>query len=521
MKRDRLLWVDDEIDFLRPHILFLQGKGYDVTTVTNGVDALEKCRTSAFDLVLLDEHMPGLTGLETLEKLKQTCPDLPVVMVTKSEEENIMDMAIGRQIADYLIKPVNPNQILLSLKKVLHRQDIVSASAANDYREDFAKIDRLIADTQTARQWQELYRRLVRWELELAQHDGPMGEMAMQQKGEANARFARFVGENYARWMASEGKDPEQPLLSHRLMEHTVFPLLKRGERVFFCVIDNFRYDQWRVIAPELAPLFSIDEQLYFSLLPTATQYARNAIFAGMTPDEIAGRFPHLWVDEDSPEGKNLNELPLIEQQLAARCPGYRCSYHKLNDARGVEQLTADLPRLQACPLTVAVLNFIDMLSHSRTENKLLRELASTEAAYRSITLSWFRHSPLTALFRALARAGWTVVLTTDHGSIRVKEPVRVQSNAGEANSNLRYKVSKNISYPARRVVEADRPALFRLPAPGLSSRYIFATGTDFFAYPQEFNRYAAHYTDTFQHGGISMEEMMVPVAVMHARITE
>ena len=521
MKKDKLLWVDDEIGLLRPHILFLQGKGYDVDTVTNGQDALDRCRETTYDLIFLDENMPGLSGLETLSLIKDICPAVPVVMITKSEEENIMDMAIGKKIADYLIKPVNPNQILLSLKKNLHQRDIVSEAAQSAYQQDFGRIGMRISDSLEAEEWKELYRRLVYWELELEAAEGPMSEMLAMQKAEANAAFAKFVKREYPRWMA--GMDPRapqsvqeaRPLMSPDLFKRKLFPMLDQGEKVFFVLLDNFRYDQWRVVAREVSQSFAVDEQLYFSILPTATQYARNAIFSGLMPDQIARMFPSLWVDEDDEESKNLNEAPLIQTLIERFRRNDSFSYHKINDAAAAERLVAQLPSLERNSLNVAVFNFIDMLSHSRTESKMIRELASTEAAYRSITLSWYRHSPLSELMRELAARRWKVVLTTDHGSIRVSTPVKVQSQNKEINTNLRYKLSRHMTYNPKQVFEVLRPSDLHLPSPNVSTKYIFATGKDYFVYPTNYPYYVSDYSDTFQHGGISMEEMLIPLVTL------
>ena len=494
MKRDRLLWVDDEISLLRPHILFLEGKGYEVDTVTNGQDALDRCRATTYDLIFLDENMPGLSGLQTLALIKEICPTVPVIMITKSEEENIMDMAIGQKIADYLIKPVNPNQILLSLKKNLHRRDIVSEAAQTAYQQNFGKIGMQINDSLTATDWMELYRRLVYWELELEATDSPMSEMLAMQKAEANSAFAKFIKKNYANWVSDEkgatntrkpsSENTDRPLMSPDLFKRILFPLLDKGEKIFFIVLDNFRYDQWRVLANELSGLFNIEEQLYFSILPTATQYARNAIFSGLMPDQIAKLFPELWIDEDEEENKNLNEAPLIRTIIERYRRSDTFSYHKINDASSAERLLAQLPALAQNDLNIAVFNFIDMLSHSRTESKMIRELASTEAAYRSITLSWFRHSPLSDLLKALASRQYRVIITTDHGSIRVDNPVKVQSNSKEINANLRYKLSRNMAYNPKQVFEITRPSEIHLPSPNVSTRYIFATGRDFLPIP-------------------------------------
>lgn len=510
----KLLWVDDEIELLKAHILFLEKKGYDVETVTNGYDALERCTSQTFDLILLDENMPGLSGLETLSRIKDITPSTPVVMVTKSEEENIMEQAIGAKIADYLIKPVNPTQILLTLKKNIHQRQIVTEVTQSAYQQDFGKIGMQINDSMTLDEWIEVYKRLTYWELQLSETDSGMKEMLSMQRTEANTEFAKFVRKNYMKWMDS----PEtRPLMSPDIFKRHIFPHLNEGEKVFLLVIDNFRYDQWRILSSELADLFVFEENLYCSILPTATQYARNAIFSGLMPNIISKMFPDLWVDEDSEEGKNLNEAPLIRTQFERYRRRNTFTYHKINDSAAAEKLLHTLPSLQKYDLNVVVLNFIDMLSHARTESRMVRELARNEAAYRSLTLSWFRHSAVGELFRALAASDYRVVLTTDHGSIRCYNPIKVVGDRN-TNTNLRYKLGKNLSYNQREVFEIKDPHRAGLPSPNLSTAYIFATGEDFFAYPNNYNYYVQYYKDTFQHGGISMEEMLIPLITMQGK---
>lgn len=521
-KNGTLLWIDDEIELLRAHILFLKGKDYDVDTATNGRDALDRLREQSYDLILLDENMPGLTGLETLTLIKEVRPAIPVVMVTKSEEEDIMNQAIGAKIADYLIKPVNPNQILLTLKKNIHKRDIITETTNTNYQQNMGRIAMQINNASTAEDWIEVYKSLVYWELELEHADNNMSEMLRMQKEEANNLFARYVRKNYEDWCAtafssapSKGRNQNNPpLLSPYLFRDRIFPLLDKGEKVVLIVFDNFRYDQWKMLSHELASGFTYDEELYYSILPTATQYARNAIFSGLMPNKIAEMFPELWVDEDEDEGKNLNEAPLIQTQITRYRRRDTFSYNKINNASEAERLVSQFAQFAHHDLNVVVVNFIDLLSHARTESKTLRELASDEAAYRSVTATWFRHSPLRELFALLAESDYRVVITTDHGSIRVNNPIKVVGDRN-VNTNLRYKLGKNLSYNPREVYEIKDPRKVFLPSPNVSTAYIFAWGDNFFAYPNNYNHYVSYYRDTFQHGGISMEEMIIPLVTM------
>ena len=513
MTNGRLLWADDEMELLKAHLLFLEKKGYEVVTVTNGTDAIEECRKGGFDLVLLDEMMPGLSGLETLQRIKELAPQLPVVMVTKSEEEDIMNQAIGQQIADYLIKPVNPNQILLTLKKNIHRREIVTEAVQSGYQQQFQQLSMQIMDCRTWDEWADIYKRLVRWELELSATDSQMTEMLQMQKEEANRGFAKYVKQHYMDWV--QGK--EHPIMSNEIFKTQIFPLLTAGEKVFLVVLDNFRYDQWKMLERELSDQFEIDENLYCSILPTATQYARNAIFSGLMPEQIAQMFPELWVDEDEEEGKNLNEEPLIRTQLERYRRKNTFSYHKINTSTEADKLLQQLKTMEKNDLNVVVFNFIDMLSHARTESKMVRELANNESAYRSITLSWFRHSVIADLFRELAQTDYRVIITTDHGSIRANNPVKIVGDRN-TNTNLRYKLGKSLSCDSKETFVIKEPRKAQLPAPNLSTSYVFATGDDFFAYPNNYNYYVSYYRNTFQHGGISMEEMIIPIITLKGK---
>ena len=515
MKPQRILWADDEIDLLKPHIMFLRNRGYDLQTANNGRDALETAMAEPFDLIILDENMPGLTGLETLALIKQKRPHTPVIMITKSEEENIMDQAVGSQIADYLIKPVNPNQILIAIKKHLHSERLVAEKTSRDYREEFADLSTAINNAASIDDWYSLYDRLVFRELELANAGTNMDDLLATQRREANSEFFKWVRRNYQGWLESEAGN--HPLLSHRIFPEVVFPMLDAGEKTVFVLIDNFRLDQWRTIKPLLAEYFDFDESLYTTILPTATQYARNAIFSGLMPVQIQKMFPDLWVDEDEEEGKNINESPLIATQLERYRRKDRFSYHKINDNAAGEKLLREFQRLESDNLSVIIFNFIDMLSHARTESRMIRELAATDAAYRSLSESWFRHSSAFEIFRRIAEKGWKVVLTTDHGTIRVEHPVKVVGDKN-TNTNLRYKLGKNLAYNSKQVYEIKTPERYGLPCPNVSTTYIFAGPDDFFAYPNNYKHYVQYYSGTFQHGGISMEEMLVPLIKLNPK---
>ncbi|WP_436517114.1 PglZ domain-containing protein [Ekhidna sp. To15] len=509
MQQFKILWADDEIELLKPHILFLEQKGYQLTPVNSGADALEEIDHNYFDIVFLDENMPGMSGLETLNYIKSTHPNLPVVMITKNEAEEIMEEAIGAKIADYLIKPLNPNQILLSVKKILDNKRIISEKTNQSYQKDFQQLSMGVMDAQDHNDWMEIYRKLVYWELELDEtQDRSMVEVLNAQKVEADGNFSEFVTSNYEEWITDP--DIERPLLSHNLLKNRVFP--KVGEEpVFLIVIDNLRYDQWKMIEPEVAELFSIDsEEMYFSILPTTTSYARNALFAGLTPLEIARRYPDLWVGEETDEGKNLKESELLESNMARNQIKERFSYHKILRADEGKQLSENIPNLMNNKLNAIVFNFVDMLSHARTDMQMIRELAPDESAYRSLTRSWFTHSSLYDTLKELANKKVKVMITTDHGTIRVNKAQKIVGDRN-TNTNLRYKVGRNLAFDEKSVFFTREPEKLGLPKEHVSSAYVFTKDDHFFAYPNNFNHYVRMYKDTFQHGGISMEEIMIP----------
>jgi DNA-binding response OmpR family regulator len=514
MRKDKILWADDEIDLLKPHILFLEEKGYEVEPVVSGQDAIDLCNEQNFDIIFLDENMPGLSGLETLIQIKQINPDVPIVMVTKSEEESIMNQAIGNKIADYLIKPVNPNQLLLSIKKNLHKSDIITETTTINYQQEFSKIGLQLNEASSVNNWLDIYKKLVYWELTLEEGQVEMQDLLRMQKREANNAFGKFVKKNYLDWIQNPEK---RPVMSPDLFKKNVFPLLDNGEKLFFILIDNFRLDQWLTVKSLLSDYFTFDESLYYSILPTATQYSRNAIFSGLMPDKIEKMFPELWIDEESEEGKNINEEPLIKTQIERFRKKYSFTYHKIQDSLHGEKLLNTLSDISKNQLNVIIINFVDMLSHARTESKMIRELAQSEAAYRSLTRSWFQHSTTLELFKQIAAKGYKIILTTDHGTIRVNSPVKIIGDRN-TNTNLRYKVGKNIDYNYKEVFEIRDPEKAGLPSPNISSKYIFALNESFFAYPNNYNYYVPYYKNTFQHGGISMEEMLIPLITLQPK---
>ncbi len=510
--RQSILWADDEIDLLKPYILFLEQKGYDITPVPSGADALDKVESQRFDLVFLDEMMPGMTGLETLAQIKQTHPNLPVVMITKSEEERIMEQAIGSKIADYLIKPLNPNQILLSVKKILDNKRLVSETTNHGYQQDFRNLAMQYNDRMNHAEWVDVYKKLIFWELELdSSNDKSMEEVFLMQKAEANANFCNFIEENYEDWL----NDPksEKPLLSHQIMRKKVFPLVNTDKTTFFLLIDNFRYDQWKVVEDVFRDYFTIEEEsAYYGILPTATSYARNAIFAGMMPADIAKHYPDMWVNDegDNEESLNNHEFDYLKKQIERNRLNISTSYHKILNNNQGKSLVDNFNNLLKNQLVCVVYNFVDMLSHARTEMAVVKELAPDESAYRSITKSWLMHSPLLDLIKKISEKGCQLIITTDHGMIRVKNPVKIVGDRN-VNTNLRYKQGKNLNYDEKNVYAVRNPERIHLPKPNVSTSYVFTKEDYFFAYPNNYNHYVSHYRDTFQHGGISIEEIILP----------
>jgi len=518
MNKIKILWADDEINLLKPHIMFLEQKGYDVTTINSGNEALDLLKDNYYDILFLDENMPGMSGIETLNAIKITTPNIPVVMITKSEEESIMEEAIGSKIVDYLIKPVNPNQILLCLKKNVENKRIITEKTTQGYQQDFRSISMQINDSMNFNEWIDIYRKLIFWELKLeqSQNEG-MEEVIRMQKNEANNLFCKFYEKSYENWLIS--KDENKPILSHTLVKEKVIPLLDNSEGpLFFILIDNLRYDQWKVIEPIISEYYRVvSDDIYGSILPSTTQFARNALFSGLMPAEIEKKYPKYWMNEGDEGTKNQYESELLGEQLRRFGKKTKYSYNKILNLNSGKKLLENLNNLYSNDFNVIVYNFVDMLSHARTDMDVIRELAENESAYRSITTSWFEHSPLFEIIKQLANHKMNIIITTDHGSVKVTIPSRLLGDK-DISTNLRYKQGKALQFDKKDVYEIRDPAKIYLPRINVSTSYVFAKETKYFVYPNNYNYYANFYKNTFQHGGISMEEVLIPFIYLSAK---
>jgi len=522
MVQKKILWVDDEIDLLRSHIIFLTEKGYDVSTDTNGEDALITLKEKEIDLIFLDEMMPGMGGLQLLGKIKESHPHIPVVMITKSEAESLMDEAIGGKIKDYLTKPVNPSQVLLVCKKILEGKRISSETATKDYLQDFNQISFLLQNQLSYSEWIEVYLKLVHWDLELSSHkENNLLQTLADQKKEANKEFSKYVERNYKTWINSSTKEDRPELTTDIVKEH-VFPLVKYAKGpIFFFVLDCLRLDQWLTMEKLLIDYFKISKEYYFSILPTATPYARNALFAGLYPSEIEKNYPDLWRGNDEDEhSMNRYEKELLQLQINRNKVQLQTDlkYLKIIDPDVGRNFEQNILSYQNSHFTAVVVNFLDMIAHGRSDSDLLKEIAPDEAAYRSLTNSWFTHSSLLSTFQSISKIkNAKIIVTTDHGSIRSLRGAKVLGDR-ETSTSLRFKYGRNLKVDEKHAIYVRDPLEFKLPRRGVSISYIFAKEDYYFVYPTDYHKYLSHYKDTFQHGGVSMEEMILPIITLETK---
>lgn len=515
--KGRVLWVDDEIELLRPHIILLEDRGYKVTPVANAEDGIELIQREQFDLVLLDEMLNGMDGLSALAKMKDINPLLPVIMVTKSEEEALMEDAIGAKIDDYLTKPVNPSQILLICKKILESKKIENERLSRDYASEFNQISTALMGPLSWKEWINIHVILSQWEVELDQHpDVGLRQTVFDQRHQCNVEFGKFIDNNYVTWLHGDAG----PLLSVDLVGKHLLPLLEAGHNILFLIVDNLRLDQWFTIAPMLYPYFNVTDNYYYSILPTATPYSRNAIFSGLFPSEIANTYTELWQEgEDDELSHNRYERQLLDQQLGRLGVKLRSEtkYIKILDINEAKSVAKNARSYASLPLVSIVLNFVDILAHSRSDSEVLKEIAPDESAYRSLTKSWFEHSQIFRALKQFAEMGTTVLLSSDHGSVRVLRGAKVIGDR-ETSTNLRYKYGKSLKCDGKHALIIRNPREYRLPVRGLNSDYLIAKEDYYFVYPTNYHYYLNYYRDSLQHGGASMEEMILPIARLDPR---
>lgn len=512
MNSIEILWVDDEINLLKPHIIFLEKKNYKVTPCTNGSDAIDLVKSNNYDIIFLDENMPGISGLETLTEIKNIQTNIPVVMITKSEEEYLMEEAIGSKIADYLIKPVNPNQILLSLKKNLDHSRLVSERTTINYQQEFRKISMDLASVNSHDEWVEVYKKLIYWELELENIKDPgLLGILESQKQEANQIFFKYVKKNYADWFY----DDDAPILSHQLFKNVMLPEIEKNDKTMVIVVDNLRYDQYLVLEKTILKYYKKQEEVpFYSILPTATHYARNAIFSGLTPLEMDKKHKDIWLNENDEGGKNMHEEEFLKRQLKSLNKETPFSYHKIVSQKSGKNLIQDYNQYKNNKFNIVVFNFVDMLSHAKTETQVIKELASDDKSYRALTNTWFQNSPMLELIQKAQKDNIKLIITTDHGTVNCSKPSQVIGSKNMT-SNLRYKTDKSITYQEKDVYAEHDPKKIFLPQEHMNSSFVFAKDNLFFVYPNNQNHYSKYYKDTYQHGGISLEEMIIPCVIL------
>ncbi|MFN2397687.1 MAG: response regulator [Gemmatimonadaceae bacterium] len=509
-----ILWVDDEADLLESHRLFLRDRGYEVDSATNAEDAVEMLRSRPYGLVLLDEQMPGKRGLEAYRDIRELDASMPIVMVTKSEEDSTLREAIGAAVKDYLVKPVNPRQVLSVVMRIFDGERIRQQAVARRFVERFRAMELERERTLDWRGWISRYSELTDWDLELAE----AGERSLLESlrglyPQLRREFADFMRKAYPAWLRSlEG---DRPALSIDVVGEFLLPVLQREKAGLFIVIDCLRLDQWRILQPLITPMFDVETTHYFSILPTATPYARNSLFSGLFPCEIAARFPDWWEDR-SEDTLNAHERELLEAHLTELRGHTPVRYEKISSSLDSDELERRVSSaIGADGVSAFVFNFVDLLTHGRSESAILYEVARDEIALRQITRQWFERSVLLNVLKEAARRGISAIVTSDHGSIHCQTPATVFAKR-DATANLRYKFGEDL-----RAERPDHALLFtssddlKLPRRGLGANTLLATGDTFFVYPTKLREYQARYRGSFLHGGVTPEEVILPVALL------
>jgi DNA-binding response OmpR family regulator len=513
----KILWIDDEIEALRPHILYLNEKSYDVTPVSNGDDAISMIKTFRYDVILLDQMMPGQDGMSVLARVRELDSTIPLIMVTQCREDELINEALGKRISDFLVKPIGGAQIASTLKRVLDQTKIIEEQVPHKYTEDFNQI-RLIKDSAPDwRNWAEIYLKLVEWDLEfdLLGETG-LEETHLEQKKECNALFSDYVAENYTRWIRGE----DAPVLSVDVLDRFVIPHLRKNKQVYFIVVDCLRLDHWLAIEPLLQPYYYIDQSCYYSILPSATLYSRNALFSGLFPLELSEKFPQYWLENsENQTSTNRFEKQLLQSKLRNAGlrlkPGLR--YFKIFDAKGGNEYIRQVSSFERISLSALIVNFIDILTHQRSQLDVLQQIAPDESAFRSLAKSWFAHSALFEILKIISPRDAVVVLTTDHGSVLGNRPTKAFGNR-QTSTSLRFKVGTDLACDEGQAVYIKQPNSYKLPAESSNKNYIIAKDDYYFVYPNQFHEYTRQFRGGFQHGGISMGELIVPVVTMTSR---
>lgn len=521
MKKNlHILWVDDEIEMLKPFILFLTNKGFILNTTTNGDDAIVMVVNNHYDLIILDEIMPGMDGITTLNEISKINPEIPVIMLTKNEEEGLMETAIAKQISEYLIKPVNPNQILMAIKRIFQTEEIRLNRVGQEYSQFVANLNRKLFSAPDFKEWIEIYKEICKWDLIIDEmNDENLKQTHFLEKRNCNTEFCNYIEDHYKNWLSCN----DRPNLSFDVVSQYIIPQLEANKTIYFLILDCLRYDQYLAIEPFIKEYFDIELDSYYSILPTATPFSRNAIFSGLLPVDIAKRFPEYWLENNELDNsRNRNEHQLLDEHVEDL--GFKLNppskYIKVFNIEEGNFVLRKIDSFKNDKLVVLVYNFLDLLAHHRSKDQILQETIPDEEAFRAFTKHWFFHSSLFEAIKLISKQENSVlVISTDHGSIRVTRATQVVGDK-DTSITVRYKEGKNLSCNEKHALFLKNPKEFGLPQRNIVNNFIFSKDDYYFVYPNSYHQYQKQYNGTFQHGGVSMEEMILPVAICSPKKT-